>query len=188
MSCSPVEPPYLWTVPTFLLWSLSLQVAARVYPPSLIQGVNSIPLSPFSRAGHVTTVTSDGLILTCGGQNYFSCLALDLSDSTWRNHSSLDSLRHYSSHAVLPSGLYILGGFYSSSSSFLPTGATTWEAGPSLPGMTFDSCAVSISETKFLLIGGWLETTRVSEYDSETGSWETWPSLVQARAGHACAR
>ena len=150
--------------------------------------VLSHPPSPPSRAGHVTTVTSDGLILTCGGQNYFSCLALDRSDSTWRNHSSLDSLRHYSSHAVLPSGLYILGGFYSSSSSFLPTGATTWEAGPSLPGMTFDSCAVAISETKFLLIGGWLETTRVSEYNSETGSWETWPSLVQARAGHACAR
>jgi len=57
-----------------------------------------------------------------------------------------------------------------------------------LPGMTFDSCAVAISDTKFLLIGGWLETTQVSEYDSETGSWETWPSLVQARAGHACAR
>ena len=189
MSYSLVEPPYLWTAPTSPLLSLSLQVAARVYPPSLIPGaVLSHPPSPPSRAGHVTTVTSDGLILTCGGQNYFSCLALDLSDSTWRNHSSLDSLRHYSSHAVLPSGLYILGGFYSSSSSFLPTGATTWEAGPSLPGMTFDSCAVAISETKFLLIGGWLETTRVSEYNSETGSWETWPSLVQARAGHACAR
>ena len=146
------------------------------------------PTPPPFRAGHVTTTTSDGLILTCGGQNYFSCLSLGVSGSTWRNHSSLDSLRHYSTHAVLPSGLYLLGGFYSSSSSFLPTGASRWEVGPSLPGMTFDSCAVAISATKFLLIGGWLETRQVSEYDSETGSWEIWPSLVQGRAGHACVR
>ena len=103
LSCSLVEQPYLLTAPTLPLSRLSHLVAAKVFPPFLIPGVKSSPpLSPPFRAGHVTTTTSDGLILTCGGQNYYSCLALDVSASTWRNHSTLDSLRHYSSHALLP--------------------------------------------------------------------------------------
>ena len=38
----------------------------------------------------VTALTSDGVLLTCGGFVNLQCLAFDLDTNSWQPHSSLD--------------------------------------------------------------------------------------------------
>ena len=86
---------------------------------------------------HTTALTSDGLILTCGGiTNYRKCLALDLASQSWVDHSHLDQSRISSTSVTMPEGLFLFGDdlYDETTSSFLPTGTTEWEAGPSPPG------------------------------------------------------
>lgn len=55
-----------------------------------------------------------------------------------------------------------------------------------------EGCAIAISSTQFLLIGGNLynngKSSSVHEFSSVTGSWTTWPSLSRTRNGHACGK
>ena len=150
---------------------------------------------PYPRRAHITTLTADGLVLTCGGDSDFSCLSLvaGLEGLVWMDHSTLDTIRWYTTAVTLPGGLYILGGYRTeTTSSFLATGTTTWVPGPELPGGGSDSgCAVAISSSRFLLIGGEPAYQQVAEYDSTTGAWTQWPALsipVGGRRRHSCAR
>ena len=112
-----------------------------------------LPDLSYPRRAHLTLTTADGLVLTCGGDSDYSCVMLTLD--TWSPHSTLDSIRWYSSSVTLPSGVYILGGYKTeTTSSYLATGSTEWVPGPDIPHGGSDSgCAVAISATKFLLIG-----------------------------------
>ena len=71
----------------------------------------------------------------------------------------------YSSTAVsLPNtGTFILGGEESPTSSvFLPSGGSSWQDGPTLPGGgAYGACSVAIGEDQFLLIGGSHERRQV---------------------------
>ena len=87
-------------------------------------------------------------------------------------------------------GVYILGGYHAlATSSFLPNRYTEWESGPTLPSPgNYDACAVAVSDTAFLLIGGYPTTRQVVEYDTTSLAWTQWPELEEERYGHACAR
>merc|ERR1712032_862714 len=117
-----------------------------------------VPALPTQLDDHVTALTSDGELLTCGGFGNLQCLAFDMDTNSWQLHSSLDKERGNAAVATLESGLLLIGGYgegASEASSFLPAGSTTWEAGPTIPSPgVADSCAVSLSSDSFLIIGG----------------------------------
>ena len=154
------------------------------------------------RSDHVTDVTEDGVVLSCGGEaadgtDDFSCLSLDAAAGEWILHSVLSHPRIKASSVALPGiGLFILGGFKQFSSELLPVGATEWEEGPTLPG-TIDTnvyygfCSFMLSPTEFMVIGGeagFIAGNLVQVYSAETGEWERWEDLTISRWGHSCTR
>eukprot|EP00091_Calanus_sinicus_P021200 TRINITY_DN6168_c0_g1_i1.p1 TRINITY_DN6168_c0_g1~~TRINITY_DN6168_c0_g1_i1.p1 ORF type:complete len:324 (-),score=98.15 TRINITY_DN6168_c0_g1_i1:83-1054(-) len=154
------------------------------------------------RSDHVTHVTEDGVILSCGGESAdgtddFSCLSLDVATGSWVLHSILNFPRLKASSVALPGiGLMILGGFKQLSSELLPVGATEWEMGPTLPGTLEDNvyygfCSIVLSPTEFMVIGGEsgpIAGNLVQVYSAETGEWDRWEDLPVSRWGHACTR
>ena len=153
-----------------------------------------VPSLPLVLTGHATVLTQDGLVLTCGGldgeEEYnLSCFVLDPATATWLPHSTLDSPRTFSPTVSPPSGVFLLGDDYefSESSSFLATGSTRWVPGPPLLSPKEDACAISISATQFLVIGGYPDTRKVEEYDTTTGEWTSWPELTAGRSYHSCS-
>jgi hypothetical protein len=189
----------------------------------VIGGDCTIPDLPGSRFGSVSFLTAgpeDPRLMVCGGDTQTpqdttlglkralsSCLQYKpaLEPPTWIVHSSLRTSRSYASAVTLTAGVYVLGGQYSSiipkprsTSEILRPGSSMWEEGPVLPGgegLVF-SCAVAISNTTFLLIGGMhfsgfndSSTSRlVYEFSSLTGAWTQWlEGLSVHRAGHACS-
>ena len=154
---------------------------------------------PLPLNGHATVLTADGLVLTCGGMYEYdlyeyeynlSCFVLDPDTNTWLLHSTLDSPRHVSATVSLPSGIFLLAHNThenDETSSYLATGSTQWVPGPPLKRPTENPCAVSISASKFLLIGGLPDTHAVEEYDTITRAWTSWPELTVGRYGHSCS-
>ena len=59
--------------------------------------------------------------------------------------------------------------------------------GPPRKRGTFADCAVPISASQFLVIGGFKDTTQVEEYDTATGEWTSWPQLTVGRRAHSCS-
>merc|ERR1712032_912091 len=151
-----------------------------------------VPALPTQLDDHVTALTSDGELLTCGGFGNLQCLAFDMDTNSWQLHSSLDKERGNAAVATLESGLLLIGGYgegASEASSFLPAGSTTWEAGPTIPSPgVADSCAVSLSSDSFLIIGGAFEPKKVMEYSFPLDRWEDWSLLEEGRRAHACTR
>jgi len=90
---------------------------------------------------------------------------------------------------TLQSGVYLLGGWGGAgTSSFLPTGSSEWEEGPSGPALEVGyACAVQLGPDQFLQTGGLGKMNQVVEFDAESSSWSQWPSLGQQRWGHSCA-
>ena len=131
-------------------------------------------------------------VLVCGGSDQLDCLTLDTDRQEWRHHSVMNVRRYISAAVAMPDGVYVLGGLGSmESSSFLPHGYSEWEQGPGMPRSgNYDACAVKISETSFLLIGGYPSTKQVAQFYTDT--WPTWylawPELEVERYGHSCAR
>lgn len=156
------------------------------------EGGCMVPDLPAARELHTAALTPEGRVLAIGG-DVLSVLALDPAAQAWSEHSTLDTDRYFANVVSMPDGVYVLGGKegdegQSSSSSFLPAGSSEWGAGPRLPeGGLHSSCAVAISETKFLLIGGQPNTRQVIEYDTATGEWSPWAVLSHGRYGHSCA-
>jgi len=155
------------------------------------------------RSDHVTHLTEDGLILSCGGEaadgtDDLSCISLDVGTSSWIPHSILTAPRLKATSVALPGvGLFIIGGFKELSSELLPMGANEWEVGPTLPG-TMDTvsyygiCSIKLTPTEFMVIGGdghgILGGTRVQVYSVEKEEWEVWEDLYVDRWGHSCTR
>ena len=156
--------------------------------------VPSFPGNVFSAPhySHTTARTADGLILTCGGiNNSRKCLMLDLQSNSWISHSRLDQSRISSTAVTMSEGLFLFGDdlYDETTSSFLPTGSTEWEKGPTPPGDGITgACGVVVSEFRFLLIGGRHTPNQVVEYNMKTGQWLLWPELVKGRGMVACAK
>ena len=117
------------------------------------------------REDHITAVTEDGVVLSCGGEagdgtDDISCIALDVTASTWSFHSVLTGPRIKATAVGVPGvGLYVIGGFKQLSTELLPLGGDTWQPGPTLPGSEettsyYGICSVLLSTTEFMVIGG----------------------------------
>ena len=150
----------------------------------------SCPVSslPHVMYDHVTITMADGTILTCGGERT-ECYQLSQDLSTWTHHSYLPGSLGTSNlaYTVLPSGAFLSG---RSSGAFLPTGSREWDSF-SIPSdhEARVACAVPVSATSFLLIGGyWDQGDFVDEYDTLTGEWIRWPPLPEKRENMACVK
>ena len=149
-----------------------------------------VPSLPLPLHGHITFLTADGLVLTCGGMdgdfnNNFDCFALDASCQSWVPHSTLPTDKVLPSSVSLPVGVFLFDGRWGG--TFLPTGSTEWLEGPH-QNNDAATCAVAISASKFLVIGGSPDPKLVEEFDTGTASWTSWPPLEQGRSYHSCMR
>jgi len=155
---------------------------------------------PETRFGHISATTADGNILVCGGETpsgpTASCLQFNSHSKTWEHHSSLKSkYRHHSSAIAFNHGIYILGGGYilggsedsKSSSEFLATGSSMWTPGPTIPGGdVYESCAVKLSDTEFVILGGGYVGTQALVYNTTEDVWREWPRLSHGVTGQSC--
>ena len=152
---------------------------------------------PQPTVGHLTLVTEDSKVLVCGGRdgskNYIqTCREYDAKSKEWKHHSHLNERRYRASGASLQSKTMILGGGGGRDTEVLSSGSNEWRTGPALPGgATWGACAVAISGSSLLLIGGRSRRevaylNQVAEFSSITSSWIQWNTLSVARLGHAC--
>merc|ERR1711962_1792711 len=153
---------------------------------------------PEGRYGHISATTADGNILVCGGFTpsgpTASCLQLNSQSKTWEHHSSLKNKdRYYSSAIAFNHGIYILGGGASSrsssrsSSEFLATGSSEWIPGPTIPAPGVrESCAAKLSDTEFVILGGYWDKTQALVYSTTRKHWREWPRLSEEVRGQSC--
>jgi len=143
---------------------------------------------PETRDGHISVTTADGNILVCGG--YTPCLQFNFQSKTWEHHSSLKSNdRYYSSAIAFNHGIYVLGGYDSSrsSSEFLATGSSEWTPGPTIPGRgVYQSCAAKLSDTEFVILGGYRDKTQALVYNTAQKQWREWPRLSEGVSAQSC--
>merc|ERR1711962_1399771 len=154
---------------------------------------------PEARYGHMSVTTTDGKTLVCGGsigypEHTASCLQFDYESKSWKEHSTLLSTdRIYSSAVTLSRGTYVLGGgdqwTTGSSSEFLATGSSVWTQGPRIPGYgrgVWQSCAVKLSDTEFVILGGSYDLTQARVYNVERNKWREWPRLTVGVRAQSC--
>eukprot|EP00092_Neocalanus_flemingeri_P027360 GFUD01029674.1.p1 GENE.GFUD01029674.1~~GFUD01029674.1.p1 ORF type:complete len:184 (+),score=44.26 GFUD01029674.1:142-693(+) len=150
---------------------LGTELVSKCYVPVLHQ----------KRHGHVTFTTNDNpvAVVSCGGFGEGmmgrSCIGLNTKTQEWETMADLLQDRRYSSAVTMPDRVIILGGVHDqqTSSEFLDTGMAEWKEGPALKGKgAYGSCAVRISSTSLLLIGGKYERTQVRELDTTTWTWK----------------
>jgi len=150
-----------------------------------------------ARDGHISVTTSDGKTLVCGGytgtKDAPSCLQFNYQTKKWEPHSILTKPRRFSSVIELKSGVYILGGEADDarlSSEFLATGSSEWTQGPDIPGRmgVRQSCAAKLSDTEFVILGGFYDGTQALVYSETSGEWRHWPKLPEDQGvfGQSC--
>ena len=90
----------------------------------------------------------------------------------------------------MPKGVYLFGGYGSKTTSeFLPKFEKIWQVGPTIPDNGINGgCGVRISNTEFVLIGGYDSRNLVIKYNTETQEWTTMNNLIIGRYDHACAK
>jgi len=85
-----------------------------------------------------------------------------------------------------------LGGYDSgarSSSEFLATGSSNWTPGPNIPGGgVHTSCAVKLSDTEFVILGGYYDRTQARVYSTTKKEWTEWTKLSEGVYGQSCLR
>merc|ERR1712098_918613 len=115
-----------------------------------------------------------------------SCLQFDHESKSWKEHSQLlTKHRFYASTVTLSGGTYILGGQDETSdavtsSELLATGSSVWTQGPHIPGIGVrESCAAKLSDTEFVILGGFDDGTQAQVYNIETAEWREWPRLTE---------
>jgi len=148
------------------------------------------------RNGHISVTTADDKTLVCGGRTpsdyTASCLQFNFKTRTWEHHSNMrNKYRTFGSAIALKQGVYIIGGwggFERNSSEFLPTGSSVWTQGPDVPGGGVRmSCAVKLSDTEFVILGGY-DQTQALHYSETKKMWTEWPRLTHEVYGHSCVR
>ena len=92
----------------------------------------------------------------------------------------------------MPEGIFIFGGYPLSKSSWewLPTGTNQWQSGnTTIPDGHKLGCAVKISHTDILLVGGYSSKYRVLKFDTITKNFTNLGDVLkEGRSGHACTR
>jgi len=157
---------------------------------------------PEGRYGHISVTTTDGKIMVCGGKTSpwedshgdikegYLASCLQFNSGTWEHHSSLENKNRYHSSAIaLKHGVYILGGVHETSSEFLATGTSNWIAGPEIPGSgAYQSCAVKLSDTEFVILGGRYNGSQALVYSTTKEEWTEWPTLSKEVYGQSCVK
>merc|ERR1712130_260170 len=111
----------------------------------------SVPDLPELRYDHGSFITGWGSLAVCGGWwegKSISSDCLVLKNGVWMGGEvdDLPDQRHYSASARLDVGVFILGGWYTESSSvFLRANSRSWVQGPQLPVAMKRPCAAPIS-------------------------------------------
>merc|ERR1711962_509017 len=149
---------------------------------------------PETRLGHISVTTTDGKTLVCGGRkssrSTASCLQFDYESKSWKEHSTLLSdYREFASAVTLSKGTYVLGGREDAktSSELLATGSSVWTQGPHIPGDgVHNSCAAKLSDTEFVILGGYYGRTQARVYDETRDKWRSWPRLTVDVSVHSC--
>ena len=182
----------------------------ELFPSSNCQ----VPALPEPRYHHVSFVTEESTVVSCGGRNQLTdnhlrdCLALNVTSKRWQRGviGNLDQARIYASAVTMPVGVFVLGGNWwkgrhwaiqestEKKSLFLKLGSTDWIEGPALPIKHKHGCTLSISKTKFLMISGWSLREFDTSIDGPTSNagWSpenTFPELQDKRHGsYGCAK
>lgn len=140
-----------------------------------------------------TTDFMNGLILTCGGGSFTaeqkSCLSLDRVGS-WTEHSELFDVRYgHSSFAILDS-LAMVGGYIpharTSTELYNMTQDVGWAQKPYLNEQLYNGCAVLVTETQFMTIGGDKTEKNVVRYEALSGTFNQEKELNVGRISHGC--
>ena len=155
----------------------------------------SIPNLPFGMSVSPQMFLNDKKeIIICGG-NTKSCLRLE--DGNWQEYAELNQERGDASGISMGNTLYMFGGGWTYETEELPTSITRtsemlidgkWMAGPVIPGKGVDkSCAVAISKTELLLIGGFrMNGNKIIKYNIQTNNWTEVGILHDTRNNHRC--
>jgi len=149
---------------------------------------------PEARYDHISVTNADGKTIVCGGKTSSgptpTCLQFDYESKSWKEHSPLLSNRYIASTVALSRGTYVLGGDgYANSSEFLATGSSVWTQGPHIPGDgVHGSCAVKLSDTEFVILGGGEDRTQAIVFKDTNEEWREWPRLINEVHGHSCVK
>ena len=133
-------------------------------------------------------------LLICGGSNgasFKKCLKYE--KDSWKEHSTLNSGRLYSSAITTANGTFIFGGDFDNKFTFtyLPKNSKDWQEGRTkIPEGFKYGCVVEVpGKQEVLLIGGLETQTRILKFDIETQAFEEMNvSLIEKRWGHTCAK
>lgn len=142
---------------------------------------------------YTTTNYFDGKVLTCGGHDtgnsWTNCYYLDFSTKTWKFHSTLRNKRRFHSSVSMGTVLYLISGHDGDSiknTEYLEAGSTTWKDGPALHSVHYGSCTVKISQSAFVVIGGYNSKRKVRQYNVTSKSWSYLPDLLSDRFMFGC--
>ena len=131
-------------------------------------------------------------ILLCGGKNnLYDCLKLDIRNATWSHFNSMNQPKSFSTVIQMKTETYIVGGEEGNSkysNDFLQHCKNGWQNGPKLPNHGLDgACGVMISDTLFLLAGGFSTPKQIQIFDTSNKLWYGHViQLQQGRAFHQC--
>ena len=132
-------------------------------------------------------------VLLCAGdvETNDKCLKLDRMKESWTPFNNLNFSRALSTMVQMKTETYLLGGGASESmltSEILSHYSNTWQKGPDIPEPGLNSgCAVKISDTEFLVIGGQQTYRRILKFNTHFKRWSnTSIELNVGRCGHRC--
>eukprot|EP00095_Tigriopus_kingsejongensis_P007645 maker-scaffold116_size340332-snap-gene-0.23 protein:Tk07645 transcript:maker-scaffold116_size340332-snap-gene-0.23-mRNA-1 annotation:"f-box kelch-repeat protein skip11-like isoform x1" len=178
----------------------SVEIFSSLGPCLLPDGYPAI--LPVGLKGHMVALANDQLIL-CGGRDIKTdiigrnCWSYTKSNNRWTEIPGLRSPMGYGAAASLGEHVYFLGGKdteerKSRKAQVLNSKSYIWETGPILPHPVWGHCAVSTTDGRLIVIGGW--TMRVVRtgmrktlrLQLSATDWEMMPLMKTGRATHAC--
>ena len=132
----------------------------------------------------------NGNILLCGGHgNSEKCL--QLSNGTWKEHSTLNKSRVVHSVVTTHADTFVFGGGHSDKTyEYLPKDSTKWLIGENeIPGGFSNGCVIAVkSEQEIWLIGGRGTEKRILNFNIKRHTFQELPFLLNVgRRGHKCA-
>merc|ERR1719348_1622881 len=147
----------------------------------------------YQRKKQHTTDFLFGEILTCGGGSFtdeqMACLSLDRVGA-WKNHSTLSDVRYGHSSLVIQDSIALLGGYEpharTSTELYNNSGTEGWIQQSYLKEELYNGCAVLVTDTQFMTIGGDKAEKKVVRYEATSGAIHEEDDLNIGRTGHGC--
>jgi N-acetylneuraminic acid mutarotase len=180
-----------------ILLAIGLMLAVGILPV-WGEGWRTVGGMTTVRAGHSSTLLSNGKVLVAGGRVSGAVITssaeiYDPATGSWSATGSLGSARGYFAAVLLPSGkVLVVGGIGSSailSSAEIYDPATgTWSGAGSLATARLYHTATLLRNGKVLVVAGeGVSSGKISTaeiYDPATGTWSATGSLTSGRIGH----